>query len=340
MSYFRKTPKLRSMLDLLKREQKWLILINADPDAMASALAMKRILSSRVGQADIARINEISRPDNLAMIRYARLHMLPYDPAMLLQYSHFALVDSQPSHSPLFEGVPFSVIVDHHPVVTEPGTAAYMEILPDYGATCTMFTEYLYNLEIKPGSHLATAMQFGIKTDTMNFQRHVSDIDVRAYQYLGRYADQQLLSRIVRSEFHLAWLKDFAKAATGLHRAGKGYYAYVGPVKSPDVLVVIADMFTRVYEIRWVAVAGCYEDKAVVIFRGDGVSRDMGRMASAMAKDVGSGGGHKTMARAEFPQSAVPGGDLKKFIYKRLVAPLPRIRKKAPEASEADKGGN
>ena len=48
MAYFRSLPNLQTMLDLFHREDDWLIPISADPDAMASAMALKRIMSRRV----------------------------------------------------------------------------------------------------------------------------------------------------------------------------------------------------------------------------------------------------------------------------------------------------
>ncbi|MDR3074162.1 MAG: phosphoesterase, partial [Deltaproteobacteria bacterium] len=95
MAYFRKIPKLQEMLNLCSREENWLVLVNADPDAMASAMALRRIMSHRVNEVAISRINEITRPDNLAMIRVVRLRMEKFSPAMLPRYDRFALVDSQ-----------------------------------------------------------------------------------------------------------------------------------------------------------------------------------------------------------------------------------------------------
>lgn len=54
----------------LNKDDHWCIMINADPDALASALALKRIMLHKVHSAEIMRINEVTRPDNLAMIRY------------------------------------------------------------------------------------------------------------------------------------------------------------------------------------------------------------------------------------------------------------------------------
>jgi nanoRNase/pAp phosphatase (c-di-AMP/oligoRNAs hydrolase) len=312
---------LHTLLDLFSREQRWLIPIVADPDAMASAMALKRIMTHRVHEVVIAKVNTITRPDNLAMTRYTRLKMLSFEPGMLERFNAFALVDSQPLHNVLFKDIPFSIIIDHHPLPETPHPAKYTDIRPEYGANSTLMTEYLYNLDIRPGKFLATALQFGIKTDTSNFTRHFYDVDLRAYQYLSRFADHTLLSRIARSEFHLRWLDTFAKACTNLYGIGKsGQYVFVGQVDNSDILVNIADFFMRVYEIRWAAVAGQYGDKVVVVFRGDGISCDVGFYASHAFGDIGSAGGHKVMARAEFPLSAADRTELEMFIWKRLTS--------------------
>jgi nanoRNase/pAp phosphatase (c-di-AMP/oligoRNAs hydrolase) len=321
MAYFRSLPGLRKFLDSLTREQRWLVLINADPDAMASAMALKRILSHRVQDTAIAKVNEVSRPDNLAMVRYTHLKMQNFSSNLLQHFDYFAIVDSQPHHHPAFRGIPFSIIIDHHPLPDVPAAAAYADSKPEYGATSTMMTEYLYNLGIKPGKLLATALQFGIKTDTDNFERHFYDVDLRAYQYLHRFADHTLLSRIARNEFHLHWLELFARACTNLYAlSALGKYVFIGDVDNPDVLVNIADFFMRVYEIRWTAVGGRYGDTVVVVFRGDGVSRDVGRYAAKVFGGIGSAGGHRAMARAEFPVHVAEGSDLELFVWKRLTA--------------------
>jgi nanoRNase/pAp phosphatase (c-di-AMP/oligoRNAs hydrolase) len=333
MAYFRTVHKLQNMLHLMSREERWLILINADPDAMASAMALKRIMSHRVHDVTIAKINELTRPDNLAMIRYTRIHMQDYHPKMLPKFQRLAMVDSQPHHNPAFKDLHFSIIIDHHPLPEKNAEveAEYKEIRPEYGANSTLMTEYLYNLRIRPGKLLATALQFGIKTDTASFGRHFYDVDLRAYQYLARYANQALLARIARSNFHGHWLELMVKACTNMYSVKSGQYAFVDTVDNPDILVIIADFLMQVYEFRWVAVAGICQGEVIIIFRGDGIARDVGRFASQVFSDIGSAGGHKDMARAEFPMEASGEADLEFFIWQRLKTPMKSGKIKAHE---------
>ena len=318
MAYFRTLPRINDLIKLFSKEHRWLIMINADPDAMASATALKRIMRQRTKEVVIAKINEIARPDNLAMVRDTRIHLQNFNQHMASQFDRFAIVDSQPHHHPDFANLPFSVIIDHHPIPEEPALAEYFDVRPQYGATSTMLTEYLYNLHIRPGKLLATAMQFGIKTDTASFERNFIDVDLRAYQYLAKYADKMLLSRIVRSEFHRHWLDIFAKACTNTYGTDSGEFAFLDTVDSPDVLVNIADFFMRVYEIRWVVVSGIYEGTVVNIFRGDGLVLDVGTFAKEVFGELGSAGGHKTMARAEFPLGDIDATTLELFLWNRI----------------------
>ncbi|MCG8532246.1 MAG: DHH family phosphoesterase [Desulfovibrionales bacterium] len=336
MSYFRNlSQQIDTLLGTLSRTDRWLITINADPDAMGSALALKRILSHRVADVGIARINEITRPDNLAMIRLLRIPMVKLTPQVSAQYDRFAIVDSQPHHHPLFSELEYSVVIDHHPESEDyPVSAEFSEILPNYGANSTILTEYLYQLNIRPGKLLATALMYGIKTDTNDFERNFNEVDIRAFKYLSKFANHPLLSRIARSEMHLDWLEYFSRAITGLHKVGSGRYTFVGIVDNPDSLVVIADFFMRVHEMRWVAVCGVYQDKAVIIFRGDGVNRDLGKFASYQFDDIGSAGGHKALARAEIPLENMEGKDVEMFVFKRLVSPVRKRTMKCVQSEE------
>ncbi|MBR5051276.1 MAG: phosphoesterase, partial [Desulfovibrio sp.] len=184
-----------------------------------------------------------------------------------------------------------------------------------------------------PSAKLATALLLGIRTDTMAFERSGGEEDLDAYQWLSLRADQNLVRRIVRSEYLRPWLPLFAEAFHSLRDVrGSGAFAWVGDVDSADVLVAIADFFTRIHGFKWIAVSGAVEETCIVIFRSDG-TRDIGRLSDACFHDVGSAGGHKTLGRAEFPASAIPPGvPPQDFILKRLqTRKLRSVSKPAPQ---------
>ena len=324
----------RQWRQALVKDERWCILINADPDALASAMALKRIMHPRTRSVDIRRINEVTRPDNLAMVRYLRIPVKPWEPERASAYDHFAMVDSQPAHHPAFAGLVYSLIIDHHPLTDLTGLLtpdAFCEIRTDVGATSSMMTRLLQALRQRPGPLLATALLYGIRTDTGAFERSGGEEDLRAYQWLSHHADANLLRRISRSEYLRAWLPFFTRAFRSLTDCrGGGAYAALGEIKSADLLVSVADFFTRVHGLKWIAVSGIVGKTIIVIFRGDG-SRDIGRFADACFHDVGTAGGHRNMGRAEFPLAAVPEGmKPAEFVLNRLMTRKVRPRCHAP----------
>lgn len=320
MSYFRKLDtKLEQLTSLFSKNERWLILFIGDPDALASGMALKRILARRVQSVGLAMVNEITRPDNLAMVRYLQIPVKRLTPPFLAQYDRFALVDSQPHHHPDFQDIKFSVVIDHHPKSKKhPVQADFQEIQSDYGSNSTLMTEFIYNFNLRPGKFLSTALLYGIKTDTHSFEQHFHDADIKAFRYLSKFADHMILRKIVRSEFRVEWLKYFSHAFRKMRLLGDGLTVFMDNVDSTDILVILADFFLRVHDISWDIVSGIHNDTLVAIFRGDGIKVDMGNLASRLFGDVGSAGGHKSMARAEVPLSYLQNEHPQKFIWERL----------------------
>lgn len=293
------TENLRRFYGQFSGEDQVLIVINADPDAIASAMAVKRLLWRRVAAVTIASVNVIDRPDNLAMIRLLGVNLRYLEDTDAGSFTRYVMVDSQPQHNDAFQAIDFNVIIDHHP---EGGASApFLDIRPKYGATASILTEYLRAAKIKPSSKLATGLFYAIKTDTSNFERETQIEDVRAFQFLFRHANIHLARRIDQAELRLDFLKYFKKALQDKKlRKGK-VFAHLGPVTAPDVCVLIADFFMRVDSVNWSIVSGIHERKLILIFRNDGLRRNAGKLAKERFGDLGSAGGHKSMSRAEIP---------------------------------------
>ena len=206
--------------------------------------------------------------------------------------------------------------------------------MSEYGSNATIMTEYLYNLGLRPGKLLATALLYGIKTDTQSFEREFHDNDMKAFRYLSKFYNKPLLHKIIRSEFRLEWLKYFTQAFRKMRVTGKTITIFMGKVDSSDILVILADFFLRVHGLSTTMVSGINEDKLIIVFRGDGLRRDMGKFAKRLFGDVGSAGGHKSMARAEIPMEKLGCQHASQFVWERLHGGADvKKKKKEPETS-------
>jgi nanoRNase/pAp phosphatase (c-di-AMP/oligoRNAs hydrolase) len=234
------------------------------------------------------------------MVQLLSIGLTPLEELKIEEYNRKALVDSQPSHLELLSPYHFDVIIDHHPRAPET-KARLLDIRPEYGATSTIMTEYLREARIKPSLKLATALYYAIKTDTANFERPAIEADVRAFHYLFGFTRKPLVRRLEFAEFNIPMLGYFQQALNRFRVRHNRLYAFLGPVNTPDILVILADFFLRVGEVSWTIVGGIYQDKLIVIFRNDALRKNAGRLASQAFGKMGSAGGHAASARAEVP---------------------------------------
>jgi nanoRNase/pAp phosphatase (c-di-AMP/oligoRNAs hydrolase) len=101
-------------------------------------------------------------------------------------------------------GHQYDIIIDHHPV-TDPVKADFLDIREDFGANASIMAEYLKAGKIKPSPKLATALFYGIKTDTDNFVRASIPHDMDAFKYLYQYISLRMLRKIELSEMGCVW---------------------------------------------------------------------------------------------------------------------------------------
>jgi nanoRNase/pAp phosphatase (c-di-AMP/oligoRNAs hydrolase) len=297
--------KLKRLLERVEPEDTVAILINADPDAMSSAMALQRLFWRRVKKTRVFRTNVIKRADNLAMIKLLNIkqqHIRRLNPARI---SKWVIVDSQPHHHEALSKFHFDIIIDHHPP-SPASAAAFVDIREDYGATATMMTEYLRAAKITPSPRLATALFYGIKTDTDNFVRASIPNDIDAFRYLYPYTNIHIVKMIESSEMTRKTLASFRTALENLVFFKDKACIHMGKVNDPDILVILADFFLKLVESTWCIVSGVYGQKLIVIFRHAGFRLDAGKVAQKLFGQWGSAGGHKSAARAEIALEAIP----------------------------------
>ena len=292
--------RLREFWNLFEKDDTVLIVINADPDALASAQAVRRLLRYRVKNVTIGYPNEIRRLNNLAMVELLKIQAERLQNLKPKDYTKRVMLDSQPTHLPCFESIEFDAVIDHHPATTG-WIAEYVDIRKDYGATASMMVEYLRAADFKPSVALATALFYAIKVDTKNFEKQANLADAISFRYLFNIANQNLVRKIELANLRLSELNYFKIALSEMQVSKRRLYVHVGRVRTPDVLVIIADFLNQVHMISWVMVSGIHGERLVVIFRCDGYKKNAGKLAERIFGANGSAGGHRESARAEVP---------------------------------------
>jgi len=277
-----------------------------DPDAIASALALRTLLGRNRTGAPLCTFGTITRPENVAMCEILDIDVEPITPREMHGFGRVAMVDVQPSF--LEERfVEVDLVIDHHPV-EEPVRARIRDIRPSYGATSTILVDYLRAADVKITQRLATALLYGIKADTLGLERGGTKADLEAFTFLYLLANHNALRRIERPALGEAALNALA---TGLakRRITKGvFFSHLGRVATADLIPQFADFGLQAEGVEWSVVSGVVGEDLHVSVRNVGYVRGAGDVARAAFGDLGSAGGHRTMAKAVFPvDSLFPG---------------------------------
>jgi nanoRNase/pAp phosphatase (c-di-AMP/oligoRNAs hydrolase) len=301
---------------------------NPDPDAIASAYALHELVQQDAGPAVIAYTGEFTRPENVAMVNLLKITTRKYAPELVTPSTVVATVDAQPTFFQLDGRVRFDVIVDHHPLA-DLGTYRFADVRPTYGSTSTILTEYFQTTGTRMSKKVATALYYGLKIDTGNLTRNVSDADVAAFRYLRVRSDENLVRTIELSQLPVETLDHFGVAIANKKISRDVVFAYLGTIPNPDMCVHVADFFIKLAGISWAAIACRSKERVVVVFRSDGLRKHAGRMAEALFLEYGSAGGHRTMARAELdlarlqPELREPGDvAIEEWLIRRLAVRL------------------
>ena len=278
---------------------------NPDPDALASALALKVILNAPDRHVDIGYTGAIGRPENASMIRQLRIEARPVSEAEALDADLIAVVDGQPQFFKEFNLPRCDIVIDHHPPLLD-RPVPFSDIRPGYVATCSIMSEYLRAAGVRMTRRLASALLYGIRVDSRHFMIDLSHGDIEAVRALRSRADRDIVRRIEFSQFSRDTL-DYFSIALVRRRFVKGVmFTHLGPVPAFDVCVQVADFMIRVEHVEWALVTGVVGDTLVVVFRNDGLKKDAGSLSRKAFGEIGSAGGHKSMGRAEVHQRALP----------------------------------
>lgn len=273
-----------------------------DPDAIASGLALRTVLCRNKQTAIIGTMQPVTRPENQRMLKLLDIHVETVTPEQLASFEKVALVDVQPHYfGEHLRHV--DLVVDHHPETTG-WTAMFKDIRSDYGSTSTILTEHLRAVDLDISERTATAMLYAIKSDTLFFNRQANRADLDAFSYLYPLADAGLIRKMEGAEITRERLDYVIKAWQQGRLVEHVFCAFLGEPPRDDFIPYVADFYLQLEDVQWTVVSGVVNDQMVVSVRNLGYSRNAGDFVRRWFNDIGSAGGHRTMAKAVVPLEA------------------------------------
>jgi nanoRNase/pAp phosphatase (c-di-AMP/oligoRNAs hydrolase) len=169
---------------------------------------------------------------------------------------------------------------------------------------------------------LATALFYGIKSDTLGLVRGASPADVKAYFRLQSHIDFVALVEIESAQVPIEY---FRRLDAALHRAqvyGDVVISYLGLMQRPDLAAEMADLLLRLQGMHWAICTGLYDEQLIVAVRSRARQGGAGRLVQAVVADRGEAGGHGTMAAGHVTLQGADPEQLANDLAQRALAYL------------------
>ncbi|MGQ9672325.1 MAG: DHH family phosphoesterase [Candidatus Aminicenantales bacterium] len=295
---------MNSLLSVLAPDRPvWIVVHNnPDPDSLASALGLQYGLKKKgYRSVKIGYDGMIGRAENKAMLKILKIHLFRTRNARSLRRAQIVLLDAQPGagNVTLPEGAKPVAVIDHHPLRRWTKRVPFYDVRPDSGACSSIIYEYLRNEPLSLPWTIATALFYGIYSETQSLGREGGPADQKAYLELLPRVRFRSLYRILYPELSREFVANLLRVL-----AGSFYYKnLVGVVLDelpyPDFVAEMADFLLRIKNMSWSICLGTYGDVLHISLRSRQLRAQAGKLLRKIIPATGTAGGHDLMAGAQ-----------------------------------------
>jgi len=295
---------MNSLFETLRKDRAISIIVhtNPDPDALASALGLSHLLKNE-GYKGIRIFYDgiIGRAENQAMVKVLNIPLCRASNISSIKRRQFVLVDCQPEagNVKLPDGVLPAAVIDHHPRLKGTEVIPYVDIRPDYGACSTIISEYIRNRKLSVPVPVASALVYGISSETQFLGREGSLADKKAYKELIPVGSFSLLSKIQFPNISKDFVINLSDALMNIVYYKNMIGVLLDRLPYPDFVAEMADFVLRIRNMTWSICLGAYENTLYVSVRTSNPRGDASRITRSAVGGKGSSGGHSMIAGAQ-----------------------------------------
>ena len=278
--------------------------INPDPDALASMLGLQALIEhSQPGKPVILTVDGmIARAENRVMVESLSIPLVPVQEVEIDPKTAVVMVDTQPcTGRRASEDAMPQVVIDHHETGGVLTGVLFRDIRAHFGATSTIVTGYLLEQNVAVSPRLATALLYGIESETTGYPREASQLDDGALVWLFPRADKDLLARIRNPKLPQSHFATFQHALANAFLYHDVVVSWCGQVSQPDIIAEVADFFIRFDQVNWAMSIGLFESMLRLSVRVDQLGGHSGEVLRDVVEGLGTAGGHDRRAGGAIP---------------------------------------
>lgn len=308
-SLTRNAKKILSFLEERREKISPLLILThdyPDPDAIASAVALQHLAEQGFGiQSRVVYGGIIGRTENRAMVQILKLPVHKLKPADLKRYAHTVLVDTQPE----FENNSFpknrkaTIVIDQHPPLKRP-MAELTIVDEECGATCAILARALLILGKGIPVRVATALAYGILSDTLNLYRAPDEHVVDTYLDILPHCDMRALAKIQNPKRSRRFFATLSKGIQNAMVMRGLLVSHLGPVENPDLTAQVADFLLTYQGANYSFCTGRFNGRLQVSLRAAKPTMETAAVLRDIFANRGEAGGHGGIAGGSFDVGA------------------------------------
>jgi len=297
---------------------------NPDPDSLASGKGLAALLRAWGVPSRLVYSGLVARAENRTVLNRLTPEWEHCDTLETLTgYSAVALVDTQPTagNNRVPATCTASIVFDHHHPVREAiAQVDYVDIRPEIGSTVTLVYQHLEAAGIEPDPILATAMFYGLKTDTQGLSRGASLADEVAYLELLARSDRAEIIQVEQSGLQRNYFRAFSRGLNAARVHGSVVIAELGALERPDLPAELADLLLRLEGTRAALCLGEHRGSLQLSLRLKMLDQDAGLLIQHIIVSPGKAGGHGTIAGGQVPIQGQDAASVAGEIKQRFLA--------------------
>lgn len=289
--------KLSELITVLRGHRVFIQTHNfPDPDAIASAFGLQYLLRKFGITTTICHHGNIERTATTNMVAEFGISMTTDEELKdMTEDDYIITVDSQKGNANILDLVGNEVAcIDHHPIFCEPDYK-YMDIRI-VGSCSTIIADYYRQYKIDMPEDVATALLYGLKMDTADFTRGVTELDVQIYAYLFPKSNNQLIRRFQSGTIQYDELESFVDSMRNIEIFNGVAFAFLNFNCADAFVATVSDFILNLDVVNFAVVYSRRENGFKFSVRSELDELNAGIIAQTALKDVGSGGGHRSMA--------------------------------------------
>ena len=273
--------------------------VNPDPDALASMLGLKALLAHcQPGKEVVLTVDGmIARAENRVMVESIPIPLVPVETVPVTPATAVVMVDSQPyTGRRASEDARPHVVIDHHETGGVLTGVLFRDIRAHIGATSTMVTGYLLEQNVAIPPQLATALLYGIESESSGYPREAGPLDDGALVWLFPRADKDLLALIRNPKLPQSHFATVQHALANAFLYQDVIVSWLGDVTQPDIIAELADFFIRFDQVNWAVTIGRFENLLKLSVRVGHLGGHSGEVLREVVNGLGTAGGHDKRA--------------------------------------------